>query len=62
MAKINATSGDMAGRPSNGTKQFQVQLEPEKVERIDTLVGRYKRSEFIRDAIDRQLANLEGKE
>lgn len=47
--------GDMAGRPSNGTKQFQVQLDPAAVERVDALVGTYKRSEFIREAIMREL-------
>jgi metal-responsive CopG/Arc/MetJ family transcriptional regulator len=51
-----AMRGDMAGRPTNGTKQFQVQLDPAAVARVDALVGTYKRSEFIRDAIERELA------
>jgi metal-responsive CopG/Arc/MetJ family transcriptional regulator len=41
----------MAGRPQNGTKQFQVQLDPAVVERVDARVGTYKRSEFIRSAM-----------
>lgn len=50
---------DMAGQPSNGTKQYQVQLLPEQVARVDALVGTYKRSKFIREAIDRELERRE---
>lgn len=51
---------DMAGRRPNGTKQFQVQLLPEAVARIDALVGTYKRSEFIREAVEKELRQREG--
>jgi len=56
LAQKIATSLDMAGRPPKGIKGYLVQLLPDDVERVDALVGTYKRSEFIRDAIARELA------
>jgi Arc/MetJ-type ribon-helix-helix transcriptional regulator len=50
---------EMVGRPPNGTKQFQVQLAPEQVARVDAMVGTYKRSEFIREAVERELERRE---
>lgn len=51
-----AMGPDMVGRPSNGTKQYGVQLTPELVARLDAFTDKnYKRSEFIRDAIEREL-------
>jgi hypothetical protein len=60
MKKV-ATNAEMAGRPPNGTKQYLVQLLPEDVARVDTLVGTYKRSAFIRDAILEKLERTEKK-
>ena len=59
MVRKLGIGAEMVGRPSNGTKQFQVQLDPAAVERVDALVGTYKRSEFIRAAIDRELSRRE---
>jgi hypothetical protein len=54
-----ATGGEMVGRPSNGTKQYPVQLEPEQVARIDAITGetgkKHARSAWIRKAIDAAL-------
>jgi len=55
LTKKIATNAEMAGRPPNGTKQYLVQLLPEDVDRVDALVGKYKRSEFIREALAREL-------
>jgi hypothetical protein len=60
LTKKLATKPEMAGRPANGTKQFLVQLLPADVARIDALVGTYKRSEFIRIAVERELERRKG--
>jgi hypothetical protein len=60
LTKKIATKSEMAGRPANGTKQFLVQLLPADVARIDALVGTYKRSEFIRIAVERELEHRKG--
>lgn len=61
MPKKNAISDSMAGRPSNGTKQYQVQLQPELVDRIDFRNDgkSHRRSAFIREACEEKLAREE---
>lgn len=55
-----AMGAEMVGRPPNGTKQYQVQLAPGQVARVDALVGKpHKRSEFIREAVERELERRE---
>lgn len=64
LPKKIAISDGMAGRPPNGTKQFQVQLEPAQVARIDAVTkvasGKsYGRSAFIREAVEEKLTAVE---
>jgi hypothetical protein len=61
LATKTAIGAEMVGRPPNGTKQYQVQLEPAQVARIDALTGKsHRRSEFIREAVERELQRREG--
>lgn len=48
------------GRPSLGVKFTAVRLAPEILLRIDTLAGVGKRSEFIREAVERELQRRGG--
>ena len=43
------------GRPSLGVKFTAIRLSPEVLARIDALAGVGKRSEFIREAVEREL-------
>ena len=43
------------GRPSLGVKFTAIRLAPEILDRIDTLAGKGKRSEFIREAVQEKL-------
>lgn len=47
------------GRPPLGIKPTQVRLSPEAMARIDALVGSSKRAQFIREAVDAELARRE---
>lgn len=47
------------GRESLGVKGFYVWLFPSQPERIDALVGKQRRSDFIRDALDTAIAKEE---
>lgn len=43
------------GRPSLGVKFTAIRLSPDVLARIDALAGVGKRSEFIREAVEREL-------
>lgn len=43
------------GRPSLGVKFTAIRLSPEVLARIDALAGKGRRSEFIREAVEREL-------
>jgi len=45
------------GRPSLNVRPTNVRIEPELLTRIDDLVGKGNRSQFIRDAVARALAS-----
>ncbi|WP_169055441.1 hypothetical protein [Rhizobium sp. P44RR-XXIV] len=47
------------GRPPLNVKPILVRLPDGIPERIDTLVGKNKRAEFIRNAVERELERLE---
>jgi metal-responsive CopG/Arc/MetJ family transcriptional regulator len=50
------------GRPPIGDYvRFLVQLPPDMVARIKAVAGTHKRSEFIREAVSRELARRERK-
>lgn len=49
----------MMGRPPLNVKDIKIRLAPETLERIKSLVGNYKIAAFIREAIERELANRE---
>lgn len=54
------TERTASGRPRNGTMQFNVRLQPEIASRIDDLCGgKYRRSAFIREAIQEKLERVE---
>ncbi len=44
------------GRPPLNMKVLNLRLPPEVVAQIDELVGAYRRPQFIRDAVERELA------
>ncbi|WP_244563821.1 ribbon-helix-helix domain-containing protein [Ensifer aridi] len=48
------------GRPPLNVKPLLVRLPEGVAERIDALVGKNKRAEFIRDAVMRALAERDG--
>lgn len=48
------------GRPSLGVKFTAIRLAPEVLARIDALAGPKKRSEFIREAVERELKRRGG--
>lgn len=52
-------SGGRMGRPSLGVKFTAIRLSPEVLARIDALAGVGKRSEFIREAVERELKRRE---
>jgi hypothetical protein len=43
------------GRPPLNMKVLNVRLPHEAIEQIDELVGAYKRPQFIREAVEREL-------
>jgi metal-responsive CopG/Arc/MetJ family transcriptional regulator len=43
------------GRPSLGVKYTAIRLSPDVLAKIDALAGVGKRSEFIREAVEREL-------
>ena len=47
------------GRPPLPVEGIRVHQEKEMVQRIDALVGTYRRSKFIREAIEEKLKRLE---
>jgi metal-responsive CopG/Arc/MetJ family transcriptional regulator len=47
------------GRPPLSVEGIRVNLEKEMVARIDALVSTYRRSKFIREAIEKELKRLE---
>ena len=47
------------GRPPLGVKFTAIRLAPEVLARIDTIAGVGKRSEFIREAVERELQRRE---
>ncbi|MDK8187838.1 hypothetical protein [Sphingomonas zeae] len=47
------------GRPPLHLKPVPVRLSQETLDRIAALVGKYKRPEFIREAIERELERRE---
>ena len=47
------------GRPPLSVEGIRVHLEKATVQRIDALVGTYRRSKFIREAIEKELRRLE---
>lgn len=47
------------GRPPMNMKVLNVRLPPEVVERIDELVGAYRRPQFIREAVENELQRRE---
>lgn len=55
---ISATRGRM-GRPPLKVKPTLVRLPEGLPERIDALVGPHKRAEFIREAVEKELARQE---
>ena len=48
------------GRPKLNVQRISVYLTPGVAERIEALVGRHARSIFIRQAIEKALAEAEG--
>ena len=58
--KAPATPRSM-GRRAMDLQQLQVRIAPDDVKRIDALVGNYGRSQFIREAVARELARQERK-
>lgn len=48
------------GRPSLNVTPVLVRLPQDVPERIDALVGKNKRAEFIREAVEKELARREG--
>lgn len=53
---------DMAprmGRPPLGLKPTLVRLSPDALARIDEIAGANRRAEFIREAVERELARRE---
>lgn len=48
------------GRPPMGVKYTAIRLSPETLVRIDAIVGPGKRSEFIREAVERELERRKG--
>lgn len=56
---ISATTGRMGRPPLNAksaTKPVLVRLTEAQAQRIDELAGPNKRAEFIREAVDREIA------
>lgn len=49
-----ATTTRMGRKPLN-MKILNVRLPPEVIEQIDELVGAYRRPQFIRDAVEKEL-------
>lgn len=47
------------GRPPLGNKPTQVRLSEEVMKRIDALMGPSKRAQFIREAVEAELARRE---
>jgi predicted DNA-binding protein len=47
------------GRPPLNFKEIKIRLSSETRERIESLVGNYQISAFIRGAIERELTRLE---
>ena len=47
------------GRPPLSAEGIRVHLERRTVQRIDALIGNYRRSKFIREAIGEKLKRLE---
>ncbi|WP_143066923.1 ribbon-helix-helix domain-containing protein [Sphingobium sp. YR768] len=43
------------GRPPLNMKILNVRLPPEVIEEIDGLVGAYRRPQFIREAVEREI-------
>lgn len=43
------------GRPSLGVKFTAIRLSPDVLAQIDALAGKGRRSEFIREAVEREL-------
>ena len=57
---ISATSARM-GRPKLDVKPMLVRLPEGMAERIDAIAGAGRRAEFIREALERELARRERK-
>jgi metal-responsive CopG/Arc/MetJ family transcriptional regulator len=47
------------GRPKQNVKPMPVRLPQGVPERIDAVVGKNRRAEFIRDAVERELSRRE---
>lgn len=54
-----SVSAKRMGRPKLDVKPTLVRLREGAAERIDALIGKQRRSEFIRDAIEKELLRLE---
>lgn len=54
-----AATGRVMGRPPLNLKPVPVRLSQETLDRIAALVGNYKRPEFIREAVERELERRE---
>lgn len=47
------------GRPPLNVKPMLVRLAPETMKRVDAIAGPNQRAQFIRDAVERELARRE---
>lgn len=60
LTKTSASgSPNRMGRPPLNVKPILVRLPEDMPERIDAIVGKNKRAEFIREALDRELERRE---
>jgi len=55
-------SGAQMGRPPLNVKPTVVRLTQEALDRIEKMVGPNRRAEFIREAVENELARREGDE
>lgn len=52
-------TGAQMGRPPLNVKPVLVRMSQEAIDRIEGLVGRNKRAEFIREAVEKELKRRE---
>lgn len=59
--KESSVNRPRMGRPPLGVKVTAVRLTPEALDRIDALVGPQRRAQFIREAVEAELARRDRK-